>query len=165
MGHWSPSTSGTASRRSNLYQMPNNGHSVILKNVGINLFCSGTWNMFRGELGFEFSALCGMAAKAGPLAQREEQCVFTIPCKLACEGIWKHGASLACQAQACDPVCIRVNQCNRWLNTNWSRQRSVGRGNPATAPRHRIRRGHLWASTGSNNWAVHSRFGNDCQSG
>jgi hypothetical protein len=32
----SPSTNGIASRGSKLFQMESNGHSVILKNVGIN---------------------------------------------------------------------------------------------------------------------------------
>ncbi len=31
-----PSTNGIASRRSNLFQMESNGHSVILKNVRVN---------------------------------------------------------------------------------------------------------------------------------
>jgi hypothetical protein len=70
--------------------------------------CSGTWNKFRGELGFEFAALCGMAAKAGPLAQRILEGGAPLPPwiparsaaigKLACQRVWVRSASLACQA-------------------------------------------------------------------
>jgi hypothetical protein len=123
MGHWSPSTSGTASRRSNLYQMLNNRHSVILKNVGINLFCSGTWNMFRGELGFEFSALCGLAATAGPLAEREGRFGNRRIGKLACQRVWVRSASPGTRAHPCVSAPIGVNQCNRWLKSKLVRLR------------------------------------------
>jgi hypothetical protein len=39
-------------------------------------------------------------AKQGHLRSKMSDGLFTIPCKLACEGMWKHSASLACPSEA-----------------------------------------------------------------
>jgi len=49
---------------------------------------SATWCFchFEGDARAWRRAICGANERWG----------FTLPCKLACEGIWKHSASLAC---------------------------------------------------------------------
>jgi hypothetical protein len=55
-------------------------------------------------------------AKQGHLRSKMSEGLVRIPCELACEGIWRHSASLACPSAALRvSVFIRAHRSNPWF--------------------------------------------------